>query len=195
MTADRHEQLAGESGRSADSPGGSGGVMKPGIITLTTDFGLSGPYVAAVKGVLLERADYLRVVEKVYEKANASLEGADFRMAKKQFDATRDLLDHFDKLDLRRSWPTWPRLPQTAKALLAKLRELHFGPDLEDVRARVRDKGHMAEMFAQTRVDADALFRAAERLVRVSAPHRAEAVHVLLTEWNISPFFSSEPWL
>jgi S-adenosyl-L-methionine hydrolase (adenosine-forming) len=28
--------------------------MKPGILTLTTDFGLGGPYVAALKGVLLE---------------------------------------------------------------------------------------------------------------------------------------------
>jgi S-adenosyl-L-methionine hydrolase (adenosine-forming) len=37
--------------------------MKPGIITLTTDFGLSGPYVAAVKGVLLERAPGVQIVD------------------------------------------------------------------------------------------------------------------------------------
>ena len=30
--------------------------MNPGILTLTTDFGIGGPYVAAVKGVLLELA-------------------------------------------------------------------------------------------------------------------------------------------
>lgn len=30
--------------------------MKPGILTLTTDFGLGGPYVAAMKGVLLDLA-------------------------------------------------------------------------------------------------------------------------------------------
>jgi S-adenosyl-L-methionine hydrolase (adenosine-forming) len=37
--------------------------MKPAIITLTTDFGLSGPYVAAVKGVLLERAPGAQLVD------------------------------------------------------------------------------------------------------------------------------------
>lgn len=37
--------------------------MKPAIITLTTDFGLHGPYVAAVKGVLLERAPGVQIVD------------------------------------------------------------------------------------------------------------------------------------
>jgi S-adenosyl-L-methionine hydrolase (adenosine-forming) len=37
--------------------------MRPGIITLTTDFGLSGPYVAAVKGVLLGRAPGVQLVD------------------------------------------------------------------------------------------------------------------------------------
>lgn len=37
--------------------------MKPAIITLTTDFGLHGPYVAAVKGVLLERAPGSQLVD------------------------------------------------------------------------------------------------------------------------------------
>jgi S-adenosylmethionine hydrolase len=37
--------------------------MKSGIITLTTDFGLSGPYVAAVKGVLLERAPGAQLID------------------------------------------------------------------------------------------------------------------------------------
>ena len=37
--------------------------MRPGIITLTTDFGLHGPYVAAVKGVLLERAPDATIVD------------------------------------------------------------------------------------------------------------------------------------
>ncbi len=37
--------------------------MRPGIITLTTDFGLHGPYVAAVKGVLLERAPDVTIVD------------------------------------------------------------------------------------------------------------------------------------
>jgi S-adenosylmethionine hydrolase len=37
--------------------------MKPGIITLTTDFGPSGPYVAAVKGVLLGLAPGAQLVD------------------------------------------------------------------------------------------------------------------------------------
>ena len=37
--------------------------MNPGILTLTTDFGISGPYVAAVKGVLLEQAPGVQIVD------------------------------------------------------------------------------------------------------------------------------------
>ncbi len=35
----------------------------PAIITLTTDFGIHGPYVAAVKGVLLEQAPGVQIVD------------------------------------------------------------------------------------------------------------------------------------
>ncbi len=37
--------------------------MKPGIVTLTTDFGMGGPYVAALKGVLLELAPGAQLVD------------------------------------------------------------------------------------------------------------------------------------
>ncbi len=37
--------------------------MKPGILTLTTDFGLSGAYVAALKGVLLDLAPGAQLVD------------------------------------------------------------------------------------------------------------------------------------
>jgi S-adenosylmethionine hydrolase len=37
--------------------------MDPGIVTLTTDFGLGGPYVAAMKGVLLGQAPGARIVD------------------------------------------------------------------------------------------------------------------------------------
>ena len=37
--------------------------MKPGILTLTTDFGMGGPYVAALKGVLLELAPGTQFVD------------------------------------------------------------------------------------------------------------------------------------
>jgi S-adenosylmethionine hydrolase len=37
--------------------------MKPAILTLTTDFGLVGPYVAALKGVLLELAPGAQLVD------------------------------------------------------------------------------------------------------------------------------------
>jgi S-adenosylmethionine hydrolase len=39
------------------------GIMKPGILTLTTDFGIGGPYVAALKGVLLDRAPGAQIVD------------------------------------------------------------------------------------------------------------------------------------
>jgi len=37
--------------------------MKPGIVTLTTDFGMGGPYVAAMKGVLLGLAPGAQIVD------------------------------------------------------------------------------------------------------------------------------------
>jgi S-adenosylmethionine hydrolase len=37
--------------------------MRPGILTLTTDFGIGGPYVAALKGVLLDLAPGVQVVD------------------------------------------------------------------------------------------------------------------------------------
>src|SRR5262249_39584713 len=124
-------------------------------------------------------------------KAHASLESADFRMAKKQFDATSELLDHFDKLDVWRSWPTWRNSPQTVKALLAKLRELHFGPDLEEVRARVRDKGHMAEMYAQTRGEPGARSRPADgRRSPLLLGHREELPEPALeVKKPLEPFY------
>lgn len=39
------------------------GTMKPGILTLTTDFGMSGHYVAALKGVLLDMAPGIQLVD------------------------------------------------------------------------------------------------------------------------------------
>jgi S-adenosyl-L-methionine hydrolase (adenosine-forming) len=37
--------------------------MRPGIVTLTTDFGIGGPYVAAIKGVLLGLAPGTQIVD------------------------------------------------------------------------------------------------------------------------------------
>ncbi len=57
---------------SAEQPGRAGGLalvadgggtMKPAILTLTTDFGLGGPYVAALKGVLLDLAPGAQLVD------------------------------------------------------------------------------------------------------------------------------------
>jgi S-adenosylmethionine hydrolase len=45
------------------SPSAPGGTMRPGILTLTTDFGLGGPYVAALKGVLLDLAPGTQLVD------------------------------------------------------------------------------------------------------------------------------------
>ena len=51
--------------------------MKPGIITLTTDFGIDGPYVAAMKGVLLDLAPGTQIVDVCHTIAPQNiLEGA-----------------------------------------------------------------------------------------------------------------------
>jgi S-adenosylmethionine hydrolase len=38
-------------------------MVKPGIVTLTTDFGMGGPYVAALKGVLLDLAPGVQMID------------------------------------------------------------------------------------------------------------------------------------
>ncbi len=51
--------------------------MPPGILTLTTDFGIEGPYVAAVKGVVLSRAPGTQIVDVSHRIAPQNiLEGA-----------------------------------------------------------------------------------------------------------------------
>ncbi|WP_165249711.1 SAM hydrolase/SAM-dependent halogenase family protein [Paludisphaera soli] len=51
--------------------------MKPGIVTLTTDFGLEGPYVAAMKGILLGLAPGVTMVDVCHSIAPQNvLEGA-----------------------------------------------------------------------------------------------------------------------
>ena len=92
------------------------------------------------------------------------LGNGDYGIASKQFDATIDLIEHFDKLDLRKYPSKWRSLPTTMMSLADKLRDLHFGPDLEEMRSRARVKKKLAQRYAETRGNADALFLAAERL-------------------------------
>jgi S-adenosylmethionine hydrolase len=49
--------------KSSDAIDHQGVAMKPGIVTLTTDFGLCGPYVAALKGILLDLAPGVQLVD------------------------------------------------------------------------------------------------------------------------------------
>ena len=118
----------------------------------------------ATLGLLLERADDARLAQKRLEEAKASLDAGDYRTAQQQFDATSDLIDHFGKLDLWRYAPTLRNVPKAVGALATKLRKLHFGPDLDEIRAKARDKANIAKLFAESRDDADALSHAAERL-------------------------------
>ena len=55
-------------------------------------------------------------------------------------------------------------LPTTIRSVADKLRDLNFGPNLDEIQARAREKRKLAERFAQIRGDADALFQTAERL-------------------------------
>jgi S-adenosylmethionine hydrolase len=51
--------------------------MRPGILTLTTDFGFEGPYVAAVKGIMLGLAPHAQLVDVSHSIAPQNiLEGA-----------------------------------------------------------------------------------------------------------------------
>ncbi len=61
-TAEQADANIGEADSSAGRSG-VGGSMQPGILTLTTDFGIGGSYVAALKGVLLDLAPGTQLVD------------------------------------------------------------------------------------------------------------------------------------
>jgi S-adenosylmethionine hydrolase len=63
MNGTRSQAAERDASEPSPTTGSVGGTRKPGILTLTTDFGLDGPYVAALKGVLLERAPGVQLVD------------------------------------------------------------------------------------------------------------------------------------
>ncbi|HZW30453.1 MAG TPA: protein kinase [Isosphaeraceae bacterium] len=127
--------------------------------------GLAGSTVLiAMLGFRLERADYARLIKKEYDQGSQSLILGEYGTAKKQLDATLDLLDHFDKMDVWRHAPTERSLPEVVRTLASKLRELHSGPDLDDIRANAQYKANLAERYDDARRTADTFFQDAERL-------------------------------
>jgi tetratricopeptide (TPR) repeat protein len=115
-------------------------------------------------GVLIDRAENAKLVQRELDKGLDSFRSGDFGIATKQFDATIDLIEHFDKLDPRKYPSKWRSLPTTMSSLTDRLRALHFGPNLDEMQIQARNKRKLAERFARTRNDADRLFQTAERL-------------------------------
>jgi tetratricopeptide (TPR) repeat protein len=119
---------------------------------------------ASTLGLVLEGADSAKIIKNKVDLGLASYDKGEFHTAKAQFDAASELLDHLDNLDVRKYATRWRRLPETLRSLAAKLRELKFGPNLDEMKDLARDKGQLAERYARTRDAADALFQAALRL-------------------------------
>ncbi len=115
-------------------------------------------------GILLDRDDTRKLIQKELDKGVASFDSGEFETARKQLDATIDLINHFDNLDPRKYPSRWRGFPTTIKAVVDKLRNLNFGPNLDEIQTRAMQKRKLAERFAQIRGDADALFQTAERL-------------------------------
>ena len=126
--------------------------------------GLLAVAIGVALGVLIDRAENAKLVQKELDKGLESFMSGDYGIATKQFDATIDLIEHFDKLDPRKYPSKWRSLPATMRSVADKLRELHFGPNLDEMQIQARNKRKLAQRYARTRDDADALFLAAERL-------------------------------
>ncbi len=113
---------------------------------------------------LIDRAESKELVRKELDAGLASLENGDYEIATKQLDSTIDLIEHFDKTDLRQYPSKWRGLPSTMKSLGDKVRELRFGPNLDEMLGEASAKRILADRFAKTQKDADRLIKAAERL-------------------------------
>ncbi len=123
-----------------------------------------GASLVAGLGILLDRVDTAKLIQKELDKGLSSFDSGEFDTARKQFDATIELIDHFDNLDLRKYPSRWRGVPTMIKAVADKLKDLHVGPNLDEMQARAIQKRKLAERFAKTRGNADALFQTAERL-------------------------------
>jgi serine/threonine protein kinase/predicted Zn-dependent protease len=123
-----------------------------------------GATLLAGLGILLDRVDTAKLIQKELDKGLTSFDSGEFDTARKQLDATIELINHFDNLDLRKYPSRWRGLLTTIKSVGDKLRNLNVGPNLDEMQSRAIQKRKLAERFAKTRGDADALFQTAERL-------------------------------
>ncbi|MGP0066504.1 MAG: protein kinase domain-containing protein [Isosphaeraceae bacterium] len=114
--------------------------------------------------VPINRAENRKLVQKEYDKGMEEFGNGNYESATRQFDATIDLIEHFDKTDPRKYPSKWRSLPTTMKSLGDKLREFHVGPNLDEMLVQARYKQYLAGRFAQTQNNADRLFETAERL-------------------------------
>ncbi len=78
-----------------------------------------------------------------------------YEVARKQFDATIGLIDHFDKMDVRNYPSKWRSLPQAFEILADKLGQLRIEQNLDELRQLATEKRILAERYAAIRGDAD----------------------------------------
>jgi eukaryotic-like serine/threonine-protein kinase len=114
--------------------------------------------------VPINRAENAKLAQRELDKGMELFQDGQYEIATKQFDATIDLIEHFDKTDPRKYPSKWRSLPTTLKSLGDQLRELHFGPNLDEMLIQARNKQELADRFARTKNDADRLIQTAERL-------------------------------
>ena len=157
-----------------------------------------GATLVAALGFVLDRVDATKLIEKELDKGLISFQSGEFDTARKQLDATIDLIKHFDNLDVRKYPSRWRGFPTTIKAVVNKMRALNLGPNLDEMQARALVKRKLAERYAKTRGDADALFRTAEPLrFRLHLNWRRELTEASLElQEAFAPFFvlTSPDW-
>jgi serine/threonine protein kinase/predicted Zn-dependent protease len=127
-------------------------------------FIVTATILGASLGYMLITDDGKKYVASKYQDAVHSLETGDYLKAKAQFDEFNKLADHFDRLDPLHYQASGRGFMGTLPAILEKLRGLREVPDIDELKARARDKGELAARHARVRRYADDLRHEADRL-------------------------------
>ena len=99
---------------------------------------------AVALGYLLEKADNTKLLREDLNKGAVSFKLGEYKLAMQQLDATIGLIDHFDKMDVRRYPSKWRSLPQAFAILADKLRQLRIGQNLDELRQEAKEKRFLA---------------------------------------------------
>src|SRR5262249_36120295 len=127
-------------------------------------FVVTATILGASLGYMLITDDGKKYLASKYLDAVHSLETGDYLKVKPQFDEFNDLAAHFDRLDPLHYQPSGRGFMGSLRAIIERLRGLRDVPDIDELKARARDKGELAARHARVRRDADVLHDAADRL-------------------------------